>query len=128
LIKLLQSLFGMMMPPSDPATRWQYIVSMTLLALAGLGGFHVAWACGWVNGLEGFALAVELEDQQESIDQILSRMIATQVEEARQAQCAAIESNNDAAVRGWSSTLTRLLAEYENEAGRSYALRACSEY
>ena len=51
----------------SPTSAWR----AALLLL--LGG-HIAWSCGWIPGITGFALAQDLEDQEEQIEEQLARV------------------------------------------------------
>lgn len=108
--------------------------------------FHVAWACGWVPGLEGFAQSSKLEevktqiislrDENEKTVQsinvtqtaILVRLIRSDIETARAQQCRAIREGNPTAAEGWRYKMQVGLNEYLSSTGQGYALRGCDEY
>jgi len=39
---------------TSPVAAWRVVVIM-------VGGGHIAWACGWLPGIQGFAMAGEVE-------------------------------------------------------------------
>jgi len=121
------------LPPLEntPLGKWRMAVAGAVCAFS----FHVAWACGWVPGLQGFALADDARVQVQTVQQlqqgqntILVRLIAGDIEAARQQQCRAIQTNNRAAADGWAVSLNSSLREYLTLAGREYVLRSCEEY
>lgn len=135
MLEKLYSALSAVIPPGDasPITlaRWRLAVAGGFFAMA----FHVAWACGWVPGLPGFAEARDLREQQVIVQEvaqgqnlILVRLIAADIETARQRQCQALRENNRAAADGWAVSLNTALREYLTFAGREYVVRPCSEY
>lgn len=44
----------------SPTVAWRLIVTLIV-------GVHIAWACGWLPGIQGFALAAEVDDETTTI-------------------------------------------------------------
>jgi hypothetical protein len=109
-------------------------------------GVHAAWAIGWIPGLDGFAQSHQvvvleknlennavqykagIEDIKKTQEMILTRLIASDVEAARGAQCRALADKNPSGAQGWRVRLDSALYEYRVTAGRDYLLRPCDEY
>lgn len=69
LLQILDTLFMIDDKPSS-IRRWR-----TMMALITLGfALHIAWACGWLPPLEGFALASDLRDGTTSVKSQISRL------------------------------------------------------
>lgn len=127
----LKQLFAMLLPEMTKDQRRALLTSCVIFFFA----FHIAWACGWVPGLPGFAKADAVVANSERINglmysqnEIIVRLIAADVENARQNQCKSIKANNEAATLGWGQTLRTALAEYQSRSHRQYPLRSCGEY
>lgn len=137
-IKVVEKL----LPPMSPLQTWRVIVVILLGAL----GVHAAWAIGWIPGLDGFAQQAQVRHIEDKIEQnrvvytqsieevqatqssILVRLIAADVERAREAQCKALTERNTGAAQGWRVRLDSSLFEFRVQAGRDYVLRPCDEY
>lgn len=135
MIEKLASALSAVIPPAEATpralARWRLAVAAGFFALA----FHVAWACGWVPGLPGFAEARDLQEQRTLVQRvsdgqnaILIRLIRADIESSRIQQCRALQAGNRAAADGWATSLRTALAEYLSLAGREYQLRDCAEY
>lgn len=126
--KLLEYLLA----PFTTEQRWRLVVGFVIAAFM----FHIAWACGRIPGLDGFASAQSVEQQKASLTQVVSsqniiliRLISADIETARQAQCRSIAAGNGAAADGWRASLDAALREYQQaNNGKPYRLRACNEY
>lgn len=130
------------LPPMDALQTWR----VTIVIGLGLLGIHAAWAIGWIPGLDGFAQTGQVAEIRKAVEEtkkstedsvaqiqmtqntILARIIASDVERAREAQCRAISEKNQAGVQGWRVRLDGSLYEYRVTAGRDYVLRPCDEY
>lgn len=130
------------LPPMSPMQTWRVLVAIGLM----MAGVHVAWACGYIPGLAGFAQTAQVEQIKKTVDDgqkkteqsveaikqtqgvILTRLIASDVESARASQCKALAEGNQAAAQGWRVRLDASLYEYRYNAQRDYVLRPCSEY
>jgi hypothetical protein len=110
---------------------------------------HIAWACGWIPGLQGFAFASEVDDKIAEVVRPLERQLrglerdvadvrkeqraarVTALEgllfETRRAQCSAIRDENREAMRFYAQRMDQLRAEYHGTTGREYAPASCSE-
>lgn len=121
---------------------WRTTVAIIVVALV----VNMAIARSWLPGSDGFAqnstvasikttMETNAEQYKLSISSIektqniiLVRLIGSDVEQARSAQCAAIKTGNSAAAEGWRARLNASLAEYRFTASQEYALRSCGEY
>lgn len=106
-----------------------------LLTLIFLMFGHVGWAMGIVPGLDGFARKSDLVQQEQKIEsmlgtqeEILRRIVAQSIEDARQRQCHLLAEQQPGAAEGWAQTLLTNLEEYRVMTGREYSLRPCTEY
>lgn len=135
MIDKLSAALSAIIPPAEAnpraLARWRLSMAAFVFAFC----FHVAWACGYIPGLPGFAQARDLTEQRTLVQQvsegqeaILVRLIRADIESARQQQCRALRENNRAAAEGWAVSLRTALAEYQSLAGAEYRLRECSEY
>lgn len=127
----LKSILSAMLPPLDDGQRRSLLTTVLVFFFA----FHIAWACGYVPGLDGFARASAAEVSNRRIDavmstqeQILVRLMANDIENAREQQCKAIRAGNQMALEGWGLTLRNVLREYYDRSHQNYALRSCGEY
>lgn len=127
----LKQLFALLMPEMTKDQRRALVTSCMIFFFV----FHIAWACGWVPGLPGFARADAVVVNTQRINSVMSnqneilvRLIASDIENARQSQCKAIRTQNEAAMLGWGQTLRSALAEYLSRSHRPYPLRDCGEY
>lgn len=138
----LLSIFEKVLPPMSRVQTWRTVMAVMVLALC----VHAAWAIGWIPGLDGFAQSatvVELktnlernvEGYKESISKIeetqnsiLARLIASDIEFARGAQCNALAEKNVAGASGWRVKLDSALYEYRSITRRDYSVRPCDEY
>lgn len=136
------TLFEKVFPPMSALQTWRTIMACLVLLLC----FHAAWAIGWIPGLDGFAQSHQIismqktmEDNAEgyknSIDKIeasqsaiLARIIALDIEAARQAQCKSLAEHNSAGAQGWRVRLDAAMYEYRLTAHRDYVVRPCNEY
>ena len=134
---LWKFIVSMLLPPLtvDATTRWRLSISFMAMSIIVLFFGHVAWAMGVIPGLEGFARTSELTQQGEKIDsiivtqdEILVRIVASTIEDARVRQCTMLNSGQSEGAEGWSRTLTASLSEYRDKTGREYQLRPCNEY
>lgn len=101
----------------SPVAAWR----VAILSILSLFAFHVAWACGWVPGIPGFAMAAdvsELVGKQAQIEQaVVCNAIAAEIKrlrsELRDNETKMIEaqqSNNRALI----AQLTRVINEIED--------------
>ena len=110
-------------------------MSLITMSIVFLFFGHVAWAMGILPGLDGFAQSAELAEQDKKIErvldtqsEILTRIVAQSIEDARYRQCYILKEGGGDAAEGWARSLTASLEEYRNRTGREYQLRPCNEY
>ena len=138
----LISVFEKLLPPMSALQTWRVIMAILVMLL----GIQAAWAIGWLPGLDGFAQTGQVTMIQKTIENnsteykssiakientqsmILARLIASDIEMARGAQCKALTERNNAGASGWRVRLDAAMYEYRISAGRDYLLRPCNEY
>lgn len=119
---------------------------------AGLWSFvvlHIMWACGFLPGLQGFALAEdvdvkisaaidpiksELRSVDRKVDRVETELLKAKIvtiEEAlystRKAQCEAIKAENAAAMDFAARKIAELRAAFYGATGREYVMPTCAE-
>lgn len=106
----------------------------SMLATLSLTAAHVAWACGWLPGITGFALAADLDDKQQSIEvrlgQIETRLNASLEILMAQEICRLYRLRDTADEGQLISQLSRSLEEkqqaYATISGSRYPLSECA--
>jgi hypothetical protein len=115
----------------------------------GAVSFHIAWACGLLPGVQGFAVASEVDGkiaqavepikvEVREIDRKLSRVerevIAARIAtlekslfDLRKAQCTAIARENPEAVEFYGRQIQGVRAEYYAATAREYQAPTCAE-
>lgn len=114
--KALFDFTASIVPPEHRTTVWRVLIT---LIIAG----HVAWACGWVPGVSGFAMADEVSDVKEDVKTIQIDLVDAQIFEQRLRQC----QSTDQARQVHAQRLQRLLRRYQELTGRNYQLPSCSD-
>lgn len=100
--------------------------------------FHVAWACGFLPGVSGFALSEEVSSKNEQLTAQMTRLqhafteqeiilLEGAILDMRSKQCAAIVNNNRESRRFAAERLTRLLNKYQETASHNFPLPPCAE-
>jgi hypothetical protein len=121
-------------PGVPPLLKWR----LAMFAFVVLTSAHIFWACGWIPGVGGFALASDMDQQQQTIA-ALEKSITTlalnglrvQLRETRRLQCAAI-ADTIAGVPGaaqrkivHAAELERLKEEYADLRGQQWTEPSC---
>lgn len=110
---------------------------------------HIAWACGFIPGVQGFAYATDIDRKVEEaispiksevaeIDRKLTRVerevIAARIAtlekslfDLRKAQCTAIARDNAEAVEFYSRQMQAVRSEFYTATGREYQAPTCAE-
>tara|TARA_R110000868_G_scaffold24342_4_gene96286 strand:+ start:650 stop:940 length:291 start_codon:yes stop_codon:yes gene_type:complete len=88
---------------------------------------HVAWACGILPWVSGFANAADVARLDARAKRIEVRLISADLYEARKEQCLAIHSADTAAKPGPLRRRDSLIADYESLTGLEYRLPDCEE-
>ena len=129
MIERLADALGAIIPTTDESPRalrrWRVSVALWLMGVTGFGAFHVAWACGWLPGMPGFALEVDLARVQADVHRSLVMQYRTSLFEVRQQQCEAARAGRP--LSAYTSKLQDLLDEYDTLTDQDYRLPACSE-
>lgn len=118
--RIARALGEEIIPPDDPKMlgRWRLAISGTLLVIAGLLAFHISWACGWLPGLPGFAMASEMAQVDKKVDRLYQSDLVDRIEKILRFKCNSGSQELD-------STLRDLEAEYRDEVGQQYQRPSC---
>jgi hypothetical protein len=110
------------------------------LILVALFTFHILWACGWIPGIGGFALAADMSQQisvtkdgsdkrQSKIEDALATLERIQVrqslDDAMKKECQAIEQNNQEALDAANATLDNLSPHFYELFHYTYGRQSC---
>ena len=107
----------------DPAQRtvlWRVGLTAALV-------FHVSWACGWIPGMTGFAMAADYHFLAEKVDSIELSLLEEKIIEAQERLCRADAENNVPAMRYSAERLRELVYEYESMTGKIFRVPQCNE-
>lgn len=122
------------MPPDDEhdeaAMRsWRFNHSITMLFLAMAFALHIAWACSFIPGVEGFAQAAELRNVSYTVKATQLTILDQSIMEARRNECRAYEAGNAEAQRFAATRVRDLVTQWEESDIRqkSYRLPSCGE-
>lgn len=129
MIDRLADALGAIIPSTDESPkaqrRWRVSVALWLILGTAFGAFHVAWACGWLPGMPGFALEVDLHKVQADVHRSLVMQYRTSIFEVRQQQCQAAREGRPLSV--YTGKLQDLMDEYDLLADQAYRLPDCNE-
>lgn len=120
--KLADSLGSIFPPNTDtgPAVRrWRVMVSLWVIFFC----VHIAWACSWLPGVTGFAMASDVGKLQSAVQTIIVSQVRGSLFEVRVQQCEALKAGRPTTV--YAEKLQDLLADYEDLTGDLYPLPAC---
>lgn len=56
---------------TSPVAAWRVVILLLI-------GGHISWACGWIPGIDGFALAGEVDDKIAQLDERLGQIESKQ--------------------------------------------------
>lgn len=116
------------LPPPDerPAAvkRWRLTVGIWQMLITFFGAFHVAWACSWLPGIPGFAMAADAHEIKQAVDELRQNLLEKAIFDTRILQCTAMEEGNG---RVYAEKLRGFLVEYKETTGHDYPLPACDE-
>ena len=120
------------MPPEEDADRraqhhWQVAISVFTLSLGGVVAVHIAWACGMLPWVAGFASNADVVRLQSTARSIEIRIVSADLYEARKEQCKAIHDNEDGSKPGPLRRINALVADYQSMTGFSYRMPGCDE-
>jgi hypothetical protein len=100
------------------ATRkWRLTISLVCVMFL----FHIAWACGLVPTLSGFALAAEQTQMKSDITSIKLQLIEREILDLRVAQCS------NPSKRFFTSRINDLRTNWQKETGVPYILPDCGD-
>lgn len=119
LVVLIDKLFFMEDNP-NARRRWRLTVALVLL----LVGFHVAWACGFVPGLDGFARADSVAVVKSDVAMIRTELLEQRLFETRVRQCTSTTSD---ARQYHGEKLQELRRTYYSVTGHDYPVPTCEE-
>lgn len=117
-------------PPASADERqlgvWRaFIATATLLLMFGLAG-HIAWACGYIPGLPGFARAQDVHELKTDFRKQQIRLLEQALLDMRARQCRAIVDDNREAKRFTAERMAQLSTEYYALAGYLYPVPDCN--
>lgn len=108
--------------------QWRWNVAYFCLSLGTVLAVHIAWACGLLPWVSGFAAASDMARLEIRAKNIEVRIISADIYEARKEQCSAIAENETASKPGPLRRLNALVADYEAMTGLSYRMPDCVEF
>lgn len=87
---------------------------------------HILWACSLLTplGLQGFALAGDVQTVESKVSVIQSELLEQRIFETRLRQCGATSTE---ARRFYQEKLQDLIKRYQHVSGSAYQLPACAE-
>ena len=116
-------LHDLLLADLDPAQR----TALWRIGITGLISFHVAWACGWIPGMTGFAMAGDFHFLAEKVDSIEISLLEAEIIEAQERFCRAELDSNIPAKRYSAERLRELVYEYEKLTSMIFRLPTCNE-
>lgn len=121
-----------LIPPadSDPAKVriWRIYIAMATLVNSIVLAAHVAWACGFLPGFSGFALAADFEDTKQAQVLLTREILEQRIFDMRVRQCVAIKEHEPAAVlQAYAKMLSDLKHRYEDLMGTEPEVPDCNE-
>lgn len=107
---------------------------MVQTIIAGLFAFHIAWACGWLPGISGFALASDTQQVQEDIKdlrqtiengfkEIRKEQIQDRLSALQALRCTAQDQQLE---REYVNRIQELQSRYRDAFGYTYPLEPCA--
>ena len=97
-------------------------------------GLHIFWACGWLPGVSGFAMASdfkliknEVEILKDEVGDIRTALLVKDIETAQQRICEAQKANNTKALRYAAERKTELTRRFVESEGRNPVIPSCAE-
>lgn len=110
------------LPPGVRHTLQVWLVTV-------LFSVHVAWACGWIPGMSGFAFAQDIDDVKHEIKELTEELRTQRVEYLEERILAAYAQQCSAGTQDLREIhqrrLTRLLRHYQDVTDYTYPLQAC---
>ena len=107
----------------DPAQR----AKLVQIGIVVFIGFHVAWACGWIPGIPGFAMAGDVTQLSGKVSGIEQSLLEAEIIEAQERLCKADAENNVPAMRYSAERLRELAYQYESMTDKVFRLPTCNE-
>jgi hypothetical protein len=126
--RLLEAVTSIVPPVDDNPLRqrkWRLSIALWQIGLTAFVTFHVAWACNWLPGIGGFAMAADVEKLQRDVHTIIVAQVRGDLFAVRVKQCEAMKEGRPTAV--YAEKLQDLLAIYEDATGGTYRLPLCQE-
>lgn len=120
------------LPPADEADgdamrSWRLNHSITLLFVTAALSVHIAWACGFIPGLYGFAHAGELMAVSKQVKETQLTLLDQSIMEARRNECRFTKQNNKDGAQFAASRLRALLSQWHDLSTHEYLLPTCDE-
>lgn len=89
--------------------------------------FHVSWACGWVPGLPGFAMATDYQVLSVKVNRVERSLLEKDLVEAQERFCNARAGGNITAQRYAEERRRRLSGEFRAVSVAPMSLPSCTE-
>lgn len=105
-------------PGIKPVQRWRIMVFAALLGLT----VHVAWACGLIPGLHGFALADDVEKISGNVDTILLLSMENTIRGLAEELC---RTKNVSSRHIFQEQIDRLQLQHHDMTGAYYPTSGC---
>lgn len=89
--------------------------------------FHIFWACGWIPGIPGFAMAAEYQGLQDEVQTVKETLLEKDLIESQERFCHARVGGNLTAMRYAEERRRRLLGEFRAMTDEAFNLPSCME-
>ena len=99
-----------------PEDAWVPIWRFSVVAAISI---HIAWSCGWLPGMSGFAMADTVQQNTGTLNRILAINLADRIDRILAYQC---EHPGD---RSRDEDLHNLLQDYLDTTGKQYSRPSC---
>lgn len=97
-------------------------IGLTFLILG-----HVSWACGWLPGISGFAMAADYERLAGTVDKVTVSLLEKDIIQAQERFCLAIRDRNPEAQRYALDRRRKLMQQWLDLKDKPFALPTCQE-
>lgn len=97
--------------------KWRLMMAISVVVLMG----HMAWACGLIPNMDGFALAGEVKQSQKAVSRIEVKLLEMDILDTIKQKCTAEDK------RFLASKLRDLRVQWLELTGRQYDEPQCDE-
>lgn len=118
---------GKLVPPADTPGEKLLLWRVTLVLFNGFIAIvmtiHIAWACGFLPGFSGFALADDIQEMRHEARDLKRVILEKEIFETRNKHCTA-----DAVQKPfYYARLVDLVRQYRQLVGEAYSIPSCEE-